>query len=148
MLKTLALALTTALSAPAPAQDLPAADPATLTEAGNRFLRGEGVPQDDARAAELYQLAAARGDAQAMHNLGLMYAEGRGVPQDEFIAVEYYRAAMAQGYVPAITSLGIAYAEGRGVSIEPATARTLLAKAAAAGDQRAKDYLARAGLRP
>jgi TPR repeat protein len=123
-------------------------DAASLTDTANAYFTGKGVAQDDARAAALYQEAADMGDARAMHNLGFMYAEGRGVPQDEFKAIDLYRAAMAQSYVPAITSLGVAYAEGRGVSREPATAKTLLEKAAAAGDKRAKDYLARAKWTP
>jgi uncharacterized protein len=119
-------------------------DAAALTDSANAYFAGKGVAQDDTRAAALYQEAADMGYARAMHNLGFMYAEGRGVPQDEFKAIDLYRAAMAQSYVPAITSLGIAYAEGRGVSLEPTTAKTLLQKAATAGDKRAKDYLAQA----
>ena len=121
---------------------------ARLADEANKYFTGKGAPQNDAHAAALYQHAADMGYAPALHNLGLMYAEGRGVPQDEFKAVDYYRAAMAQSYAPAVTSLGIAYAEGRGVSREPHTATSLLRRAAAGGDRRAKDYLARANLPP
>ena len=124
------------------------ADPATLTDEANKYFTGTGAVQDDARAVELYQQAANMGYARAMHNLGFMYSEGRGVEQDEFKAVDYYRAALAQSYLPAVTSLGIAYAEGRGVTQEPKTAAMLLKRAAAEGDKRAKDYLARASLPP
>jgi uncharacterized protein len=140
-----------AMTAPMPlalAVDHAMPDAAHLTDEANKYFTGKGARQDDAHAAALYQQAADTGYARAQHNLGFMYAEGRGVPQDEFKAVDYYRAAMAQSYTPAITSLGIAYAEGRGVSREPHTAATLLRRAAAAGDKRAKDYLARANLPP
>lgn len=123
-------------------------DAASITDAGNAYMTGKGVRQDDARAVELYQEAADMGYARALHNLGFMYAEGRGLPQDEFKAIELYRAAMAQAYVPAMTSLGIAYAEGRGVSREPDTARDLLQRAADLGDRRAKDYLTQSKLAP
>jgi TPR repeat protein len=128
--------------------DRTAPDPVHLTDEANKYFTGTGAPQDDTRAATLYRQAAELGYARAMHNLGFMYAQGRGVPHDEFKAVDYYRAAMAQSYIPAMTSLGIAYAEGLGVSREAHTAAALLRQAAAAGDKRAKDYLARANLPP
>ena len=138
------------LSAGAWAQNDPGimADPIALTDQANAYFRGNGVPQSDQRAAELYQQAAAMGYARAMHNLGFMYAEGRGVAQDEFHAIDLYRAAMAHTYIPAVTSLGIAYAEGRGVSVEPKTAYMLLKRSADAGDKRAADYLVQTKLRP
>ena len=58
---------------------------------------GQGVPQDEAKAAAWYKKAAEQGDADAQLNLGLMYDNGRGVPQDEVRAVAWYRKAAEQG---------------------------------------------------
>lgn len=123
-------------------------EPAALTVAADRYAAGDGVIQSDERAVQLYHQAADLGDARALHKLGDMYAAGRGVLQDDVIAVEYYRAAMAKSYGPAMTSLGICYAEGKGVSPDTTTALTLLRGSVAAGDQRARDYLIRTGLKP
>ena len=123
-------------------------EPAAITAEADRHLSGIGALQDDSRAFELYQEAAALGDARAIHALGMMYAQGRGVAQDDVVAVSYFRNAMARSYGPAMTSSGIAYAEGRGVAADPATAYTLLKQAADAGDTQARDYLVRAKLKP
>ncbi len=129
-------------------EELNLREPAALAAAADRYATGTGVIQSDERAVQLYHQAADLGDARALFKLGEMYAAGRGVMRDDATAVEYFRAAMAKSYGPAMTSLGICYAEGKGVPVDPATAYTLLQGSAAAGDQRAKDYLVRARLRP
>ncbi|MGH6914371.1 MAG: hypothetical protein ACREH3_11775, partial [Geminicoccales bacterium] len=57
----------------------------------------EGGPclgQDEARAAELFARAAAKGEEVAMVRLGLLYYEGRGVPKDIAAARRWFRAAV------------------------------------------------------
>ncbi|MBL8629055.1 MAG: sel1 repeat family protein [Rhodospirillaceae bacterium] len=129
-------------------EEINSREPAALAAAADRYASGDGVVQSDERAVQLYHQAAELGDARALFRLGEMYGAGRGVIQDDAAAVEYFRAAMARSYGPAMTSLGICYAEGKGVPVDSATALSLLQGAAAAGDQRAKDYLVRARLRP
>jgi uncharacterized protein len=51
---------------------------------------------------------AARGDADALFNLGQAYRLGRGVVKNEQIAQDYYRKAAARGHGPAQEKLGIA----------------------------------------
>jgi len=46
------------------------------------YAEGNGVPKDEAKAADWFQKAAAQGNAFAQAALGVMYAQGRGVPKD------------------------------------------------------------------
>ena len=71
--------------------------PATQAEWAARYENGEGVPQDYARAMQLYCVAARRGHATAQYQLGWMYANGRGVARDDARAVAWFRLAAAQG---------------------------------------------------
>jgi TPR repeat protein len=50
---------------------------------------------------------AARGDADALFNMGQAYKLGRGVAQNEKIALDYYRKAAMRGHGPAQEKLGI-----------------------------------------
>ena len=50
---------------------------------------------------------AARGDADALFNMGQAYKLGRGVAKNETIAQDYYRKAATRGHGPAQEKLGI-----------------------------------------
>jgi cell division septation protein DedD len=50
---------------------------------------------------------AARGDADALFNMGQAYKLGRGVAKNEAIAQDYYRKAATRGHAPAQEKLGI-----------------------------------------
>ncbi len=50
---------------------------------------------------------AARGDADALFNMGQAYRLGRGVALDIPTAIDYYRRAAAKGHVAATANLGI-----------------------------------------
>jgi len=82
---------------------------------GVMYANGQGVPQDDAKAAKWFRLAAAQGYADALFYLGVMYDNGQGVPQDDAEAVKWYRLAAAQGDADAQYNLGVMYAKGQGV---------------------------------
>lgn len=57
---------------------------------------------------------AARGDMDALFNLGQAYRLGRGVQQNQEVALDYYRRAAAKGHVAATANLGITlYQDGR-----------------------------------
>ncbi|MCA1653171.1 MAG: SPOR domain-containing protein [Sphingomicrobium sp.] len=62
---------------------------------------------DYAGALAAWRPLAARGDADAMFNLGQAYRLGRGVPIDLGQAVDWYTRAANQGHVDAQTQLGI-----------------------------------------
>ena len=60
-------------------------------------IKGDGIPADKEKAAELYQKAAKQGNPKAQTNLGLMYAEGDGVEQNKNLAVKYFKKSAKNG---------------------------------------------------
>ena len=69
----------------------------TFTRAMNNLglahVMGQGVPQNDAMALKLFNLAAESGDGGAQSNLGNMYAFGKGVEQDYVQALMWFNLA-------------------------------------------------------
>ena len=57
-------------------------DPKAMALLAELYANGLGVSMNDAKAAELYQRAADRGDREAMFQLGLMRYSGRGGKRD------------------------------------------------------------------
>ena len=80
---------------------------------GLMYEQGAGVPQDAAAATRLYRLAAERGDAQALYNLGKMYENGTG---DYAEAARLYQLSADNGLAAAQCNLGLMYSNGTGVS--------------------------------
>ena len=80
-----------------------------------------------------YEKAAAKGDASAMFNLGVLYHNGQGVVQDYVKAREWYEKAAANGDASAMFNLGVLYDNGFGVAQDYAKARAWYEKAAAKG---------------
>jgi TPR repeat protein len=76
-------------------------------EWGQRFEKGQDVPQDEARAAEYYLKAAVQGHTAAQFNLGLMYGRGRGVSRTGASAQQWLRQAAGQGHPGAQYHLGV-----------------------------------------
>lgn len=72
-----------------------------------RYEHGEGVPQNFARAMQLYCAAARRGHVQAQYQLGWMYANGRGVARNDAQAAAWFRRAAAKGDAPAKKMLAL-----------------------------------------
>jgi hypothetical protein len=79
------------------------------------YLKGQGVPQDDAEALKWFRKLAAVGDVAAQGNLGFMYLNGRGVPQDDAEALKWFRKAAEKGDYYSLNCLGFMYSKGRGV---------------------------------
>jgi len=65
---------------------------------GFMYVKGRGVPQDDAEAARWYRLAADQGLSAAQFILGSMYAVAQGVPRDFVRAHMWLNLAAAQNY--------------------------------------------------
>lgn len=82
---------------------------------------------------DVYQKAAAQGDAAAQDVLGRSYSFGGGVPRNLATAAEWYRKAAAQGLGSAQLNLGVAYVGGQGVPKDLTTAAEWFTKAAAQG---------------
>ena len=76
------------------------------------YHSGQGVPQDLAKAVELYRKAAEKGFGMAQTNLGSMYLNGIGVAQSPIEAEKWYRMAAEQGVALAQHNLGFIYFMG------------------------------------
>ena len=98
------------------------------------YSKGEGTAQDDKKAVEWYEQAAAQGDAGSYKELGLMYLEGKGVAQDVKKAVEQFDQAARKGNAEAQGMLGRMYLEGKGVDKDYAQAYIWNAVAVANGN--------------
>ena len=61
------------------------------------YLRGRGVPKDEAIAFYWMQLAAQQNYATAQRSLGELYENGSGITLDITIASHWYRLAALQG---------------------------------------------------
>ena len=61
------------------------------------YLKGQGVPQDDANAFYWTKRAAEHGDWDAQYNLGTFYEAGIGTARDAEQAKRWYIAAAQQG---------------------------------------------------
>ena len=110
------------------------------------YAKGQGVQQNDAKAAKWFRMAADQDHAPAQSNLGLMYARGRGVAQNDAEAAKWFRRAADKGLVEAQTILGLIYVKGQGVTQNYVFAHMWFNLAAAQGSAGAldnRDQLAR-----
>lgn len=71
---------------------------AALTSQAMHLENGEGIEQDQVKAASLYCEAARLGSADAAFHLGWMYANGRGMDRDDGYAAALFERAAAQGH--------------------------------------------------
>lgn len=110
---------------------------------GQMYLDGQAVPQDFAKAKELFELAASKGDTAAFTALAWIYRAGVGVPQDYGRALSYYREGAALGNDWAMTNIAEFYMEGFGVAADPAEAVRWYTVAAKSGELTAQTRLAR-----
>jgi len=100
-----------------------------------------GIPRDYERAAELYQIAAEKGNSLAAYELGLMYRDGRGVPQNYAEAFRLFRRAANQLLVESEFRVGYAYQAGEGVQKDDVKAAIWYRKAAERGYAMAQNNL-------
>ena len=87
------------------------------------------------------ELAAEKGDVQALTQLAQKYEHGEGIPKDFSRANELYCRAAKAGYPEAQFKLGWVYANGRGVEKSDAVAAKLFAMAADQGHEYAGKLL-------
>jgi hypothetical protein len=71
-----------------------------------------GTKADLVEARTWYEKAAARGDVNAISNIGNIYFEGRGVPQDVPRALVQYERAAAHGHTQATLNCGLILCAG------------------------------------
>jgi len=123
---------------------------------GVMYADGTGVPKNDAQAVKWFHKAAEQGNANAQVNLGWMCQNGKGVPKNDAQAVKWYHKAAEQRQEKAISNLtdmsnkgnsaaqfylGVMYANGQGVTQNDAEAVKWYRKAAAQGNEKAKQQL-------
>ncbi|MGC1506750.1 MAG: tetratricopeptide repeat protein, partial [Sulfitobacter sp.] len=90
---------------------------------GIMYQNGNGVGQDEARAAEIFQMACDKGEVlTGCFNIGIMYQNGIGVGQDEARAAGLYQMACTVGNEASCFNLGIMYQNGNGVGQDEARA--------------------------
>lgn len=82
---------------------------------GMMLYEGKVVPQDHAEAFRWWTKAAAQGEANAQHALGICYRFGRGTFQDITKSAEMLRRAAESGHPQAQNDLGNCYLNGEGV---------------------------------
>jgi TPR repeat protein len=115
--------------------------PNSITLLADRYYDGR-LPQDDAKALELYLQGADAGAKGRLERIGDMYAEGRGAPADRAKAQHYWEMAVSyyaekgedKNYLAALAKM---YALGKGVPKDPQRALQLYAQAATLGNARA-----------
>jgi hypothetical protein len=84
---------------------------------GDEYFHGrKRVQQNFKRAVQLYELAAAQGNARAQNNLGSCYTQGQGVEIDHKTSAQWYRRAAEQGHPVGQLNLGNAFYHGAGVA--------------------------------
>ena len=111
--------------------------PATLALA---YLTGVGTDRDIARAKELFQTAASRGDSSAAGSLAALSG-----PLNEEEALTYLALAAARDKpARAMTALGIAFSVGDGVAKDPRKSVACLKRAAEMGDAEGQYELSQA----
>ena len=71
---------------------------------------------DYAAALKGFEELAAKGNPNAMNNLGMMLANGLGVKADHQTALQWYQKAASAGHIGAINNLGVAYEMGQGTA--------------------------------
>lgn len=93
-----------------------------------------GIPRDEARAAQLFEKAAEKGNRRAQLNIGTLYWRGQGVPRDLVQARAWLEKAAADGNVHAIYALGRAMSESAPpANADPTRAADLFRQAAERG---------------
>lgn len=114
-------------------------------ELGIRYIDGNGVPKDYAKAVNWLQKGAAQGDKDAQNRLGFLYGAGLGVPLNHAEAMKWFRKAAEQGQEFALYNIGWMYAEGLGVAQNHVEAAKWMRKAAELGHEESGKWLVEHG---
>jgi TPR repeat protein len=104
-----------------------------MTNLGDFYATGNGVPADMKAALTWYRKAADLGDANAMYSVGQRYEHGDGVPQDFGDAKNWYERGAKLDHAGCIERLGAFYLAGKDVPLSYITARQMFESAAAKG---------------
>jgi uncharacterized protein len=117
-------------------------DVKAMTLLGELYSGGFGVPQNDAKAAEWYGLAAGRGAANAMFALAMFRLQGRAGARDRDASAKLLASAAKLGHALAGYDLALLYIEGQLFPQDFGRAAELLRASAQAGNSEAQYALA------
>jgi TPR repeat protein len=84
-------------------------DAAAQFKLGKMYDFGNGVKEDNTKAAFWYRKAAEQGIADAEFNLGILYGVGEGVPKDIIEAENWVKKAAEHGHARAQSIIGEAF---------------------------------------
>jgi len=121
----------TPATSPTPTATQSAADAAFIE--ARKLDRGDGVPQDQAKAREGYLKAADLGSTKAMLNLGVLYVKGQGGDTNVTEGYRWIRKAADSGDPRALYSCGLLTIAGTGVTANPTEAKKFMEQAGEAG---------------
>lgn len=82
------------------------------------FHQGEKVPQDLAKSAALWKMAAKAGVVSAYNNLGHLTYYGRGIKQNYAEGIRLWRVAATKGHSESLVHLAFAYADAKFLKID------------------------------
>ena len=121
-------------------------NPRYLCSAGDVYGSARYIDQDDTKRFDYYMKAADAGDADAMHEVGVMYGDGVGTEPSFEIASEWIQKSADCGDTEAMNDLGFLYFNGYGVEQDPSIAMDYYTKAADLGNTEAMENIANAYL--
>ena len=109
-------------------------DPQAAYEYGVALVSGNGVAADKVAARAEFAQAAAKGNLNAIYNLGVLALQGVGDERPDFAAAAgYFRRAAEAGDGNSAYSYGVLLREGKGVFLDTDKAAYWLKRAADAG---------------
>ena len=88
-------------------------DPEAQYNLAVEFHQGEKVPQDLAKAADLWKMAAKGGVVSAYNNLGHLTYYGRGIKRNFAEGIRLWRIAAMKGHSESQVHLAFAYSDGK-----------------------------------
>jgi ankyrin repeat protein len=127
-----------AATGPVESKDVPAEEDPALAAARQAVRLREF-----AKAVQIWEAAAKRGNMSAAYQLGVAYRSGRGVQKDLGKAAAWFERAADGGDPDAQYALGILCESGLGVERDRNRALDLLGRAARSGNLRAQEALER-----
>ncbi|HKT33203.1 MAG TPA: tetratricopeptide repeat protein [Nitrospira sp.] len=109
-------------------------------DAGQRYEKGVGVPQNFQEAVRWYRFSAMEGNREAQYKLCEFLERGRGMPQDYQEALRWCGLAADQGHGRAMFMLGRLYHTAHGVPRDVVRAHMWYNLATAHGYEEAKKW--------
>ena len=111
-------------------------------EVGASLAEGLGTEKDIAKAVTYYMKASKEGVPEAQYAVGRLYEFGEGgLTQNWYQARMLYMWSSGKGFAPATYRVGVMFEYGKGIRPSMAAARRWYTKAAAMGNEEAKEKL-------